>query len=342
MIHARIDIELRDHPKAAKAGSAMYLWTWAMLWAKAKQEDGVVPTATLLGCPWGSTQANRGAIDRLRRAGLFEPDGTISADGVRAEVIHNYLNKNESRDDTRTRLDAHAEAQKRYRSKASRPTPGDASRASHVIISPATAPAPASAVVNLEARESREGGVQRGESDNPRSPSSLTETDPPETLAVTPAIVAQCTFAGAPTPEPEHVVQFLANARQKGQRARDWGSGLVQWMIREKRYGTTGRRPKSEEVTPQPAYGRSVHDEPPRTPEQLAEEQRCIDEFNAKHESPKPESAPRLIAARSHPGPLPTITKPLSNAEREARRLDGVRKAAALESQWAEDEAAHG
>jgi len=49
-------------------------------------------------------------------------------------------------------------------------------------------------------------------------------------------------MAGAPQPKPEHVVQFLANARQKGIRARSWSAGLVQWMIRQKFYDQAAQR----------------------------------------------------------------------------------------------------
>lgn len=61
-------------------------------------------------------------------------------------------------------------------------------------------------------------------------------TGPPDALEVTKLMRDQCIFAGARPPEPEHVAAFLANAREKGHIAADWGAGLVKWMIRQKGY----------------------------------------------------------------------------------------------------------
>jgi hypothetical protein len=92
------------------------------------------------------------------------------------------------------------------------------------------------------------GTVHRTEGERP--PPAL--TDPPERLAVTDDLRAECRKAGAPEPELEHIVAYLANARAKGLRARDWGAGLVTWMVREKRWGKPKRAgPTSHELFPE-------------------------------------------------------------------------------------------
>jgi hypothetical protein len=82
------------------------------------------------------------------------------------------------------------------------------------------------------------------------------ETPPPPTLEVTEAIRANCVLAGAKVPEPVHIVAFLANARSKGVRSRDWPAALVLWMTRQKTYDARGSPAKTAPRQATPANAR--------------------------------------------------------------------------------------
>lgn len=71
-LFAKIDLELRDHPKASRAGAAMATWTWATLYSRAKELDGVVPEECLVGA-WGGEKVARQHAAKLSEVGLFEP-----------------------------------------------------------------------------------------------------------------------------------------------------------------------------------------------------------------------------------------------------------------------------
>ncbi len=107
MIGPRIDCELRDHPKAEAAGFAMYLWLWGMLWLKAKMENGIIPEETILRSHWGTRAENAKALARLASSGL------IAKRDDKWEWC-NYLKKNESREETVSRLDAAAKRKREW------------------------------------------------------------------------------------------------------------------------------------------------------------------------------------------------------------------------------------
>lgn len=104
MIHARVDVELRDHEKAHRAGQAMGTWTWCLLWTRAKERDGFVAAEALRGAWAGEKQAVRD-MATLVRCGL-----AVVVDG--GWMLHGYADKNE----TREQIDARrAEGRERKR-----------------------------------------------------------------------------------------------------------------------------------------------------------------------------------------------------------------------------------
>ena len=112
MIFAKVDVDLRDHPKAQRAGVAMATWLWGLLYARGHQTNGEIPGYALRGSWSGEKQATKDA-DALVAAGLWAP----SSDGFR---ILNYSAKNETsediakrRADTRTRVEKHRDQKRR-------------------------------------------------------------------------------------------------------------------------------------------------------------------------------------------------------------------------------------
>lgn len=71
MIYAKVDVDLRDHLKAHKAGSAMATWLWGLLYARGQQTDGHVPDLALRLSWAGEKESRRHAV-LLVEAGLWE------------------------------------------------------------------------------------------------------------------------------------------------------------------------------------------------------------------------------------------------------------------------------
>lgn len=71
MIYAKVDVELRDHPKALAAGNAMATWTWGLLYVRSKETDGFIPKAALRGAWVGSAEALKHAAT-LVQVSLWE------------------------------------------------------------------------------------------------------------------------------------------------------------------------------------------------------------------------------------------------------------------------------
>ncbi|HYE90631.1 MAG TPA: hypothetical protein VEA38_06425 [Terriglobales bacterium] len=71
-----MDVKLRDHKRAAEAGSAMSTWLWALLYAREQETDGLVPAIALRGAWVGEKTARKDACT-LVAVGLWEaaPDG---------------------------------------------------------------------------------------------------------------------------------------------------------------------------------------------------------------------------------------------------------------------------
>jgi hypothetical protein len=108
MIYASIDVSLQGHPRAVKAGPAMYLWTYAMLWSRSQKESGVVPKCILLASPWGRDKDNTAALEKLIEVGLFIDTG----DDIQ---ILNYAKKNDTREVIEKRINEASERKAAYR-----------------------------------------------------------------------------------------------------------------------------------------------------------------------------------------------------------------------------------
>jgi hypothetical protein len=89
VIYAKVDVELRDHERAHLAGVAMATWTWALLYARSQQTDGLVPHVALRGAWVGEREARRHAA-KLVEVGLWE-----ACDG--GWRICRYAEKNDTR-----------------------------------------------------------------------------------------------------------------------------------------------------------------------------------------------------------------------------------------------------
>lgn len=90
MIFAKLDVELRDHEKAQRAGTAMGTWTWALLWTRAKERDGFVAAEALRGAWAGEKQAAKD-MAALVSCGL----ASVAEGGW---MLFGYAEKNETRD----------------------------------------------------------------------------------------------------------------------------------------------------------------------------------------------------------------------------------------------------
>jgi len=90
MIFAKVDVELRDHVRAARAGAAMGTWLWALLWTRAKELDGFVALEALRGS-WVGADRARKDLDRLAEVGLVE----VVSGGW---MLLGYAEKNETRE----------------------------------------------------------------------------------------------------------------------------------------------------------------------------------------------------------------------------------------------------
>jgi hypothetical protein len=71
VIHAKVDVGLRDHVRAHRAGAAMSTWLWGLLYARGQETDGLVPDVALRGAWVGEKEARRHAV-RLVEVGLWE------------------------------------------------------------------------------------------------------------------------------------------------------------------------------------------------------------------------------------------------------------------------------
>ena len=127
MIFAKVDTELRDHRRAHEAGSAMATWTWALLWTRAKEEDGYVSRSALRGAWTGERQA-LADMRKLVKVGLVEEvpaDFTGTSPGLRADFaggwrILRYDLHNETREAISKRREQETKRKASFRSKDSR------------------------------------------------------------------------------------------------------------------------------------------------------------------------------------------------------------------------------
>lgn len=152
MIFAKVDVKLRDHVRAHKAGVAMSTWLWALLYVREQETDGVVPDIALRLAWAGEKEARRHA-DALVLVGLWE----VHEDGWR---ICRYDVKNETREAIASRRKDTRERVSKFRN-GSRNTEGNALHGVDVTTGTAVA-VPGSDSGSGSDLRSREGERERG------------------------------------------------------------------------------------------------------------------------------------------------------------------------------------
>lgn len=90
MIFAKVDVKLRDHLRAHRAGAAMATWTWALLYSREQETDGDIYAEVLRGSWVGESTALEHAA-KLVEVGLWD----VIDGGWR---IRNYSAKNETKE----------------------------------------------------------------------------------------------------------------------------------------------------------------------------------------------------------------------------------------------------
>lgn len=133
MIHAQVDVELRDHERITGADlshipeqwqpvmreAMMGLYVDCLLYGQAKRlsAEGRIPQATVHGFKNGGQQV---VAAELVRVGMLVPDG-------RDYLVHNYGKKNRSGEQIEAAIEANRKRQEAYRAKrpSSQPPPPD-------------------------------------------------------------------------------------------------------------------------------------------------------------------------------------------------------------------------
>lgn len=95
VIYAKVDVKLRDHERAMRAGVAMGTWLWALLYVVEQETDGAIPSVALR-LAWAGEKDARKHAAVLVRVGLWEP----TDDGWR---ICRFADKNATRDEVAKR-----------------------------------------------------------------------------------------------------------------------------------------------------------------------------------------------------------------------------------------------
>jgi len=124
LIYATVDVELRDHERIflatadvdpALAGmmrsAVLGLFTWSLLWCRAKRTDGRIPKS-MAHAAFGGGQDE--IIRRLLGCGLWKDEATHYE-------LRNYGAKNDTREQIEARVAATAERKGRYREKQKTP-----------------------------------------------------------------------------------------------------------------------------------------------------------------------------------------------------------------------------
>ncbi len=225
MIYAAIDVDLQHHDKAILAGSAMYLWTFCMLWSRSQKGSGHVPMHVILACPWANRSQNKSALARLLDSGLWLAEDN----GVR---IWNYGNKNDTRETIEKRIESTKDRQASFRKRRN----ALLTRESHMALGAGAGALSVSSGSDLS--EGMQGEPKPAPATMATVPALvLGESSPaPADIPVTPELVARCKMAGAPEPTREHVQTMLAYSRSKRTSSFDWGAEVVKWMLRQKRF----------------------------------------------------------------------------------------------------------
>lgn len=255
MIFARVDVTLPRHPrvlaiKRTQRARALGVYLAALCYTREHELDGFVPTEALDGLDAVS------ALVELVRVGLL-------VDSVRGDVygynVHNYANKNETRDAISIRR---AESRARVAAFRERQRGNAVGNALHYD--------PCNASVSGSGSVSRSPDLQFG-SPETRDKLPITEgcaendavlaktsavaavrgAHPsafgvPDDIAITEEIRTNCVAAGLRIPARADVVACLAHARQEGRTYPDWGWRLVRWMGLQKTFDA--RTPKGIKV----------------------------------------------------------------------------------------------
>lgn len=116
MIYAKVDVKLRDHVRAQKAGPAMSTWLWALLYVREQETDGFIPVEALERS-WVPKEALAHA-KKLVAVGLWEVDD--NEDGYR---ICRYSAKNETKEVISSRRAEARDRMMRVRDPAKRSQP---------------------------------------------------------------------------------------------------------------------------------------------------------------------------------------------------------------------------
>lgn len=97
MIFAKLDVTIRGHKRAKKAGAAMGTWTWGLAYIRDQESDGFIPDYMISDCFVGETQGRKDAA-KLVAAGLWDVilDGQ-GPDGEGGWRMCRYEEKNETK-----------------------------------------------------------------------------------------------------------------------------------------------------------------------------------------------------------------------------------------------------
>jgi hypothetical protein len=216
VIYAKVDVKLRDHERAHRAGVAMATWTWALLYVREQETDGFIPDVALRGAWVGEKDARKHAAT-LCLVGLWEKtDG-----GWR-------ISKYDSKNDTKASIDARrAEARERMgRVRANRV------RTSHEPTESEQRAVPGSRSGSVEVRD------QSGVLSRPASVRADPATPPPDWWAGTLATIEQNT--GVKIPAGESWLRYAGHRGDKGGpptpgHATYWLTSVVVKEARDKR-----------------------------------------------------------------------------------------------------------
>lgn len=245
MIFAKVDVELRDHDKAHRAGRAMATWTWALLWTRSKERDGFVAASALRGAWVGERQA-------LRDMGsLVEADLVTVVDG--GWLVVGYAEKNETRNqiderraDGRERKRRHDEKKRTFKTAKTSEKSSELTRyeAVHNATEPEPEsdpeypPKPPTSVERAEQPAAGEGGIHAAEVEPEVAQSTARLTGQPLSGTGAPSAeqgalatradseVANA-FAGQSRPSPEVELEAV------GMRADPSVEGMLQTALRE-------------------------------------------------------------------------------------------------------------
>lgn len=150
MIYAKVDVKLRDHERAHRAGEAMSTWTWGLLYAVEHESDGLLPAISLRGAWAGERDAKKHAA-KLVQVGLWEK----TDDGFR---ILRFSAKNETKQAIEQRRKETRERVAAYRNK------NVSNVDSNALLTPASGalvPGSGSGSRSRSGSESREGESER-------------------------------------------------------------------------------------------------------------------------------------------------------------------------------------